>query len=126
MPAEPFQMSSEEVSSSVVEAKIAVPANKRAAVQFASFQASIARGASALAWVSATVNGATTFFSIIGAKVAEDVKFGGQDDWSGPQQLTLYADPGTDITLTVEATAAAPIGNWARLSVAGYLEDVQP
>lgn len=120
-------MTSEESSTSiVVETKIAVPANKRAAVQFASFQASIARGASAVAWISTTVNGTTTYFSIVGIKVAEDVKFGGQDDWSGPQQLTLYADPGTDITLTVEATAAAPIGTWARLSVAGYLEDVQP
>jgi hypothetical protein len=125
MSAQPFQMSSEEVSTSiVVEAKIPVPANKRATVQFASFQASIARGASAVAWISTTVNGTTTFFSIVGTKVAGDLKFGGQDDWSGPQQLTLYADPGTDITLTVEATAAAPISNWARLSVAGYLEDV--
>jgi hypothetical protein len=125
MPAQPFQMSSEEASTSiVVEAKIPVPGNKRATVQFVSFEASIARGASAVAWISTTVNGTTTFFSIIGTKVAGDVKFSGQDDWSGPQQLTLYADPGTDITLTMEATAPAPISNWARLSVAGYLEDV--
>jgi hypothetical protein len=125
MPSQPFQASSEEVASATfVEAKVTVPADKRAAVEFVSFEASVARGASVIAWISTTLNGTTTFFSLVATKVGQDIKFAGQDDWSGPQELTLYADPGSDIVLTVESTAAAPIDNWARLSVAGFLEDV--
>jgi hypothetical protein len=122
-PTEPFVASADNVGpNAVVVTVLHVPVGKRAVLQYVSVGMSIAHGAMAEAWIQVTFNGVQTGFTFHTRKQTQDGKYFGQDDWTGDGPITLYADPNTDIKVTVQATISG--STWVSGSIAGYYADV--
>jgi hypothetical protein len=117
----PFQVSAENVASlGPVMVTFHVPAGQRAVVEYVAVTESIARYGTAEVWIETRFNGAQTLSTFATRIQTQDRKYYGQDDWGGNAPVTIYADPGTDITFTLYATGTASAQNWMNVAIAGY------
>jgi hypothetical protein len=99
-----------------------VPAGKRLVIEFASMDASLPVGQAAQLAIQTTVGGETVTHHLPLTPPA--VSFQGQGAAASGQQVRLYADAGTGVT--VDGTRNIATGTaFFNFSISGYLVDVQ-
>ncbi|HTG95631.1 MAG TPA: hypothetical protein VL866_23725 [Pyrinomonadaceae bacterium] len=103
-----------------------VPLGKRLVIEFASINATIGRGEKLRALIRGG-NGLTDADHAI--VMSFQVPVAGQDIFVGAQQMRMYAEPGTTVTILVNRRDAADTGivsanAFIQTSISGYLVDV--
>ena len=97
-----------------------VPAGKRLVIEYASYWASVGAGDLPFIQIMAAVGGPTIFYAVPVSKVGAQ---GGGDFFSGAQNLRVYANPGTDVTIQFDRNLSATPAT-GRMAFSGYLVDV--
>ena len=103
-----------------------MPLGKRLVIELASIKAWIPINSKASAHIYVTLMGSTVKYSIpLGHQRTGSLS---QHIYAGTQQMKIYADPGTEVQVFVEATRDDAVDSYSNVSfqasIAGYLVDI--